>query len=140
MNNAAFETRPLTEFLDDFENLFARPQYREERPLPPVNIEETDSDYRLEVLAPGFSREEISLDVENDLLIVSGKKPEPAEGDPRRYRVREFAVAGFERRFRLGERIDREKISARMENGVLTVVCARTEKELPRKISIEVAS
>ena len=138
MNSNVFDTCSLMEIFEDFDNNYGRSHYHAERTAPLVNVEETEIDFRLELLVPGYSRDEVSLDIEKDSLTVCGKISEEKKTCKRHYRVREFYPTGFEKCFRLGETIDREKISARIENGILTVVCAKSEKGLPRRISIDV--
>jgi HSP20 family protein len=106
-----------------------------ERPFvsPNVNIIETKEGYILEAEMPGVGKEglEISLE-ESALTIVGRREPEPAanllyrESDPMDYR----------RSFELDPSIETGKISARIEQGILTVTLPKAEKMQPRRITV----
>lgn len=84
-----------------------------------VNIYKTENSYEMLVFAPGRIREHFKLDVKGNELIISYTPP---EGFPKQEWVRrEYSRGGFERAFTLDESIDKEKISAKYEDGVLQV-------------------
>ena len=100
---------------------------------PAINIVETDNAYKLEVAAPGMTKEDFSVRIENDneLIISLEKKQEQKEEDKQgRYLRREFSFTQFRRVMILPDNIDKEKIEAKVENGVLNV-------NIPKKEHIE---
>ena len=99
--------------------------------FPRVNIIETDGDYRLQLLAPGFSKEELKLNVENDTLTVSAEKKSAALSENERYTRHEFAQDSLKRSFRLGEKANLEGISASHVDGVLTITIPKKEENKP---------
>jgi molecular chaperone IbpA len=103
--------------------------------FPPYNIERLDeNEYRITMAVAGFSQDEISVDVKEQTLSVSGsKKPEEKE---RKYLHRGIAARSFERRFQLAEHI--EVRSADLEHGLLHIDLVRNipERLKPRTIAI----
>lgn len=101
--------------------------------LPTVNIYESPDGYTLEADMPGVNREglEIYLD-QNELTLVGHRPP----GTPETTHYRESASGDFRRVFELDPEIDTDKITARVENGVLTLHLARRDQVKPRQIAI----
>jgi HSP20 family protein len=107
---------------------------------PSVNIVENDDDYRIEMLVPGYNKEDIRIQFENGILSVSHEASEKDESGRANYLTREFQTVGFERSFRLSDRLASDKITARYENGILEVTIPKKEeaKAKPvREISIK---
>ena len=100
---------------------------------PAINVIENEKDYKVEVAAPGMSKEDfnISLGDNNELGISMEKKNESGEKDKdgKRDWRREFSYSKFQQAFDLPDNVDVEKINASMNNGVLTI-------ELP-KVAVE---
>ena len=88
---------------------------------PAANVYETSNAYTIDLLIPGFSKDEVKVVVDDNLLIVSGgaRKEEKSERKVRRI---EFGKRNFERRFKLSEKIDADAVRAEFNNGVLTIV------------------
>lgn len=97
---------------------------------PAINILETDDNFKIELAAPGFSKKDFTLNVENDLLTISGKREiENKEGE--KYTRREFNFSELKRSFQLPETVNQEDIKATFKNGVLAVVLAKKEEAKP---------
>ena len=105
---------------------------------PKVNTREGEFAYHVDVDLPGVKKEEIKIDVKDNVLSISGErnfKEEVKEEDY--YRV-ETRFGKFSRSFTLPENIDIENIDASAENGVLEVVIPKLEpKESARKITVK---
>lgn len=103
--------------------------------LPAVNIYQTQEGYTLEADMPGVTRDglEIYLD-QNELTLLGRRQPGLAKPETTHYR--ESASGDFRRVFELDPEIDTDKITARVENGVLTLHLARREQVKPRQIAI----
>jgi HSP20 family protein len=100
--------------------------------VPLTNIRETADDFRIEMAVPGYSREDISITLENQVLAVTGKVAgDDGESNERMVRG-EFWMKPFSRRFRLSEWVDGTHISARYENGILTVTVPKREELKPK--------
>ena len=106
---------------------------------PAVNISERSDAFILALAIPGLSKEDIQINIENDLLKVSAdKKDEKVEGT--KLKKREFNFNKIERTFRLNEKIDQNKISAASKNGVLTItlmIKEEAKKQGPKTISVK---
>ncbi|HVG14761.1 MAG TPA: Hsp20/alpha crystallin family protein [Chitinophagaceae bacterium] len=85
----------------------------------PVNVREVENGYQVEVVVPGFNKEDIKVNLENNQITISAaKKQEATKGKVIRS---EYKYQDFKRTFNLDEKIDTEKIEGRYENGVLTL-------------------
>jgi HSP20 family protein len=96
-----------------------------------VNVRENETMYSLEVLAPGFSKEDITIDMENNVLTISGeaKKEEMTENE--KFTRKEFNFQSFKRSFTLPEnKIDSKAIEAKYADGVLKVSLPKIAEEL----------
>lgn len=92
---------------------------------PAINVMEDENGYSLELAAPGMTKEDFQVHVdENDNLVIRmEKKVENKDENKRngRYLRREFSYSKFQQVMSLPDNVDKEKISAQFENGVLTV-------------------
>ncbi len=89
--------------------------------FPSVNVLENDSAYKMEVIAPGFSKEEIVIQLENDSLTISGEKKTEAGDDEKKFTRREFKSEKFSRSFNLPELVNMEEIKAEFKNGIVEI-------------------
>jgi HSP20 family protein len=96
--------------------------------VPSVNIVEGKEDFRIEVAAPGLDKSDFKINVENNVLSISSEKEEKTEENEDRYMRREFSYTSFNRSFSLPQTVDPEKISAKHENGVLTISIPKKEE------------
>ena len=105
-----------------------------------ADVRETDDSYIIDVEVPGMNRDNIDIDLDDNVLTVTAKIADSKEIEEQdgRYIRRERRSGAFRRSF-LMDNIKTEKIDARMENGVLTVICPKTESKAPtsRKIDIK---
>ena len=100
---------------------------------PAINVIESDKDYKVEVAAPGMTKEDFKIHIneDNDLVISMEKKTESTEGDKEgkkesRYLRREFSYSKFQQTLILPDDVDKDKIDAKVNDGVLTI-------ELPKR-------
>jgi len=101
--------------------------------LPPVNIYESDEGYLLEADMPGVTKDGLEIYLEHNELTLIGRRSLP-KWETAHYR--ESGEGEFRRVFELDPEIDTGKITARVENGVLTLNLAKREQVKPRKIAI----
>jgi HSP20 family protein len=107
---------------------------------PSVNIVENENGYRLEVAAPGFSKEEFSINVDHNVLTIAAEKKTEQKEEKENFTRREFSYASFKRSFTLPETIEAENIGAAYENGILNVsLPKKTEAKKETKKTISVA-
>lgn len=99
---------------------------------PAINVKESEIDYEVEVAAPGMMKEDfnVHLNQDGDLSIkMESKKNNTEEEKKAHYLRREFAYSKFEQTLILPDDVDKEKISAKVSDGVLTVVLPKIRKE-----------
>src|SRR5437868_1375569 len=121
--NTVQETRPAT-------NRAVRQEYV----APEVNIFESKDQYVLEAEMPGVNKEGLEITLQDNILTITGHRADPAIGGEPLYR--ESRKADYRRVFELDPGIDGEKISARVDQGVLTLTLPKAERVKPRKIAI----
>ena len=106
---------------------------------PAINVIENEKDYRVEVAAPGMTKEDfdIHLGDNNDLVISMEKKNESEEkdNDGKKYLRREFSYTKFQQAFDLPDNVDVDKINASMNNGVLSIELPKVATEEKAKAS-----
>lgn len=104
---------------------------------PVVDIAEDANQYLINVELPGIKPEQVQVELEDQVLKVSGEK-QRVEEEGKTWRYRERATGQFSRSFRLPEDADRNNVNARFENGLLLVTIPKQEQTQPRKIEIQV--
>jgi HSP20 family protein len=114
-------------FNDFFDNTWME---RPKATCPAINVLETPEAYQLELAAPGMTKADfdIHLDEDGDLVINMEKKAHEHEQQKGHYVRREFSYTKFQQTMLLPEDTDREAISAKVENGVLTVQLPKVKK------------
>lgn len=104
---------------------------------PAINVLENEKEYKVELAAPGMTKEDfdVHIDEENNLVISMEKKNEKKEDEKNgRYLRREFSYSKFQQAMILPEDVDKEKISATVNNGVLDIELPKLVKEeLPKQ-------
>ena len=89
----------------------------------------------LKLEMPGVAKDNLDINVDNDRLIITGKKdPRNSSGE---YLIREIRRGDFYQEFTLDDTIDKTKIDATMDNGVVTLILSIKESVKPRKIEIK---
>jgi HSP20 family protein len=99
---------------------------------PAVNVKENSNSYEMEVAAPGLKKEYCSVNIDNEgnLNVKIEKKAEDKKEDKKEhYLRREFAYSNYEQSYSLPENVDRDHISAKVENGVLHIELPKLNKE-----------
>ncbi|WP_336514290.1 Hsp20/alpha crystallin family protein [Pollutibacter soli] len=105
----------------------------------PVNINETKEAYQLDVVAPGFDKADFKINVDQNILTISGEKKTAEKTEGEKQIRKEYGFKSFKRSFTLDEAIDDAGISAKYENGVLNVTLPKKEevKVTPKEISVQ---
>lgn len=102
------------------------------------NIEEKDDRYILTAAVPGWKQEEIDIGIHDGYLTIKGNRESESKTEDGKYHLREFSHTRFERSFTLGDGIDPEKVEAKLEHGVLTVMLPKKEDMKPRSVKVQV--
>ncbi|MBO5025758.1 MAG: Hsp20/alpha crystallin family protein [Bacteroidaceae bacterium] len=139
----------LPEIFNDFFDTEWMPKTK--ATAPAINVLESDVEYKVEVAAPGMCKEDFNIKINenNDLVITMEKKNEETKeskenenGKPVnvRYLRREFAYSRFQQTLILPEDVDKKKIGAKVENGVLTIslpkIVIKEEPKVAQNIEI----
>jgi HSP20 family protein len=106
--------------------------------VPPMDLVETDDHFVLRADLPGLGADDVNIEVEDNVLTVSGERK--AEHESKRegfYRV-ERASGSFRRSLTLPEGVDLEQVAADFDKGVLEIRIPKPEERKPRKVAISV--
>jgi HSP20 family protein len=106
---------------------------------PSVDVSEDDKAYRITAELPGLEPKDVEISITGDTLVLKGEKKEEREKHDKNYHVSERTYGSFERTFTLPDQIDRDKISADLAKGILTITLPKTkEAQKPaRKIEVK---
>ncbi|GJL77413.1 MAG: hypothetical protein NPINA01_04020 [Nitrospinaceae bacterium] len=105
---------------------------------PKVNIVENENEFTLTAEVPGWVDENIDVEIKDGVLSLRGHVKEESEKNDEHFNIREFRSQNFERSFRLGEQVDPEKVTAKLESGILRVSLGKKEIAKPKKVEIKV--
>lgn len=98
--------------------------------FPPANIVEKNDHYQIELAVPGMEKADFNVKLEDNLLTISAEKKTEKNAETDKMIRREFSHKAFKRSFTIDEKIDTAAISAKYENGILTL-------ELPKKEDVK---
>ena len=139
------------EFLTPFDKIFDQlmlkqfPNFQEEVGVsfnqgayPKVNVYEYDDKIGIVAEIPGLDKKNVTVDVEEDVLIISGDK-HGFDSDGGKCITRELKQSAFKRSFNLGEYLDGKNISAKFKDGMLSITIPKKEPEQPKKHSIKIS-
>ena len=117
------------------QSMFEDDRWNNETLVPAVDVRETDTSYELIAELPGFSKDDLKLEVKDGVLMLSAERNEKKEENDGYLRV-ERRSGMFSRSWTLPEGTKVEDIGAHYENGVLTLTIPKAEAAKPRQISI----
>jgi len=103
---------------------------------PPVDIYETRDGLVVLADLPGVSKDALDVRVDNNVLTIRGRADHAVRQD-RTYR--EYELVNFFRQFELSDNVDKQRISADLKQGVLTLTLPKAEEAKPRQIEVRVA-
>jgi HSP20 family protein len=98
--------------------------------VPSVNVKEEESEFQIEVAAPGYKKDSFNIEVKDNYLTISSKNESTKEDKSDKYHRREFFSSSFERSFYLPEGSNAENIKASYTDGILSV-------SVPKKTKVE---
>ena len=138
------ETRQRADF-DDlrnrmlrlFEQPFSMPVFRESLGfVPAVEISETDGNFLVSAELPGLNREDVDIELENNVLTLRGEKKEERQSSEKDMYVYERSYGFFQRSFSLPTAVKEDEVKAEFADGVLRITLPKTEQAKGKKISI----
>jgi len=110
------------------------PEIKKEFYTPVADIYETEDLYSVKLEVPGVAKENLNIMIEEDQLKITAETS--LEENLNNLKYAEFSPRNFSRTFRIGNDIDRNKIDAALENGILSLVLHKSEAIKPKKILI----
>ncbi|MGD8342837.1 MAG: Hsp20/alpha crystallin family protein [Desulfobacterales bacterium] len=105
---------------------------------PPVDIYETDEGFILKVELAGVEKEDVSVEVKDNVLTLKGERLLDPEIKDEQYYRKERTFGKFQRSFTLQESIRPEQVKAAFKNGVLTIVVPRPTKEKAKQVTVKI--
>jgi HSP20 family protein len=108
--------------------------------VPAVNITEHKDEYMVSLAAPGLKKEDFKIEVDGNMITISSEKEENKEEKEKKFTRKEYNYSSFSRSFTLPNEIDKEKIDASYEDGVLKLSLPRKEeakKPLTKQIAVK---
>lgn len=112
-------------FRDDsfFSGLLQKPNF------PSVNIKQTETGYKMEVVAPGIKKEGFKLEIDNGLMTISGETEKTIENESEKYYRKEYSFESFSRQFILPDNVNTDNVQANYGEGVLSVTLPKKKDE-----------
>jgi len=99
--------------------------------IVPVNISETEKNYQIEIVAPGFEKADFKVSVDDQILTISAEKKNELKEESKKQIRKEHSYRSFKRSFTLDEKTDVAGIDAKYVNGILTL-------DLPKKEEVKI--
>ena len=133
---------PRNTFFDDFftDWPFAESDLERMKWIPAANVRETDNLFEIELSVPGYTKKDIHVEVNNDMLRISGERKEEVKEENEKYTRKEFSYGSFSRTFHMPESVKDSEISAKCVDGVLMITLPKMEtailKEKVKEIKI----
>lgn len=115
--------KPWNEWFDNGGSLMGRIMT-----VPAVNIVEDKNDYKVSLAVPGMKKDDFNIDVEGNMLTISSEKEESKEEKDEKYNRKEYSYLSFSRSFTLPEEVNKEKIEAKYEDGLLKLMLPKKEE------------
>lgn len=103
---------------------------------PPVDIYETDAALVMKAELPGFSKDDIQIELKENALVIRGERKREDEVKEGSFHRTERVYGAFQRSFLLPTTVDQGKVEASYNNGVLELRLPKVEKAQPKRISI----
>jgi len=137
-NNSGRGLSPWRDFFDTDFFGSGFPQSRSS--LPAVNLSENKNSYDVELVAPGYKKEDFKLKVNDDILTISAEsKNERTEGgDGREYSRREYTCSSFTRSFQLPDNAKDDGIAAKYDDGILRITIPKSKQEVKASKDINI--
>ncbi|MEA3287568.1 MAG: Hsp20/alpha crystallin family protein [Candidatus Marinimicrobia bacterium] len=105
---------------------------------PAMDVQELEKSFELSFPLPGFEKDNITISVKDNTLILKATKAEVKEDKDVKYLAREIAQGSYERTIELPENVKTDKIAAEYKRGILTLSIPKTKEMLPKEIPITI--
>lgn len=102
--------------------------------VPAVNVQELEKSFQLELATPGLKKEDLSIELDNDVLSIASSSAQDKERKEGTFTQREFGYHSFRRSFSIPETVDVQKIKATYADGILTLNLPKRKEALPQPV------
>lgn len=96
--------------------------------IPAVNITENKDEFKVALAVPGMKKDDFNIDIDGNMLTISSQKEETKEEKDKKFTRKEYNFSSFSRSFTLPDEVNKEKIEAKYEDGVLKISLPRKEE------------
>lgn len=139
-----FFMNPIGKIVDEFLSTEVNPFIDKNfvNRAPSANIVDKETEFEIQIMAPGRNKENFELSVDKNILTISDKTDYNAAADEKakeKFAKKEFVVAPFKRSFNLSNKVNKDAITAKYENGILFVTVPKKAEVIKPAVKIEVA-
>lgn len=139
IKSPSFLTAPKSWFSPIAEDeMLLNDEFFKRNTLPAANVKENENNFEIELAAPGFKKEEITAEVVDCVLTVSGESKSEEETTEENYTRKEFQHKSFSRSFSLPDNANPDAVTAKYENGLLKLQIAKIHTEELTRNKVEV--
>ncbi|WP_103867500.1 Hsp20/alpha crystallin family protein [Aquimarina sp. I32.4] len=130
----------MTSDFFDNDNFFNNGFLSKDLNEPALNIKETENDFEVELAAPGFSKKDFEVTIDNGCLNISAEKSDSKEEKDKNYTRQEFSYSSFEKRLQLPDSVKEENVKAHYKDGVLSFnLIKKEEAKLKKPRTVEIS-
>lgn len=138
LSNRTMYNSPLANLLNNvWRDEFLTGEYAQF--VPAVNLSENETQFNVELSAPGFDKNDFKIEINDGVLTVSGKHEVEKEVKEKNFTRKEFNYGSFQRSFSLPQEVNEETIDAKYENGILKIALPKKEETKKATKEIKVA-
>lgn len=135
MNLLKTNTRKSTWLPNSFEDFFPQDWViNSSTSVPAVNVQELEKSFQLEIATPGFNKEDLSIEIDNDVLSIASVAKHENNQKENTFTRREFGYHSFRRSFTIPETVDAQHIKANYTNGILALTLPKRKEALPQPV------
>lgn len=132
--NTDLFSKSFNDIVDEF---FNDERYRRDSFIPSVDISEDEEQFMISASLPGMKKDDISIDLENGRLSISGERKMENEEKSKNYHRVESQYGSFSRSFYLPDTIDEDSVEATYENGMLNISIQKSKEKVKKQIEIK---
>lgn len=115
----------------DYDKFFGNDFFKGfETSMPAANVIEGEKSYKIELAIPGFKKEDVKVNIENEILTISAETKSEKDDKNEKYTRKEFSYNSFTRSFQLPKTANSDKVDAKYENGLLKLEVAKKDEAI----------
>lgn len=104
---------------------------------PMFDVSETKEDFRIKIAVPGISKEDVNIEIRDNILTISGERKETKVTAEEELHIKEISYGKFSRSLKLPAKVNHDNVTAKSIDGILHITLPKSESEKPKKIEIE---